>query len=165
VLFVVASASIFGWLLTVTHVTDAVAEWVLGFTHNPNVFPAARQSAAAVRRLLPRADRSHHAAGADPDPICLKLGIDTVHFGLVMVLNLMIGPAASADGHGAVRALARRQAFVRAHHGAILPWLVPLFATLILCTYVPAVVLWLPRQVLLEPHLPRCPRTDFLPTT
>jgi len=38
VLFIVAAASIFGWLLTVTHVTDAVAEWVLGFTHNPNVF-------------------------------------------------------------------------------------------------------------------------------
>jgi TRAP-type C4-dicarboxylate transport system permease large subunit len=29
---------------------------------------------------------------------------------------------------------------------AILPWLVPLIATLLLCTYVPQIVLWLPRQ-------------------
>ncbi|HVQ62029.1 MAG TPA: TRAP transporter large permease, partial [Burkholderiales bacterium] len=33
VLFIVAAASIFGWLLTVTRVTDAVAAWVLAFTH------------------------------------------------------------------------------------------------------------------------------------
>jgi TRAP-type C4-dicarboxylate transport system permease large subunit len=29
---------------------------------------------------------------------------------------------------------------------AILPWLVPLLATLLLCTYVPEIVLWLPRR-------------------
>jgi TRAP-type C4-dicarboxylate transport system permease large subunit len=29
---------------------------------------------------------------------------------------------------------------------AILPWLVPLLGTLFLCTYVPAIVLWLPRK-------------------
>jgi TRAP-type C4-dicarboxylate transport system permease large subunit len=29
---------------------------------------------------------------------------------------------------------------------AILPWLVPLFASLIVCTYVPDIVLWLPRH-------------------
>src|SRR5260370_35780705 len=35
VLLIVAAASIFGWLLTVTRVTDAVAAWVLAFTHTP----------------------------------------------------------------------------------------------------------------------------------
>ena len=38
VLFIVAAASIFGWLLTVTRVTDEVAAWVLSFTSNPHVF-------------------------------------------------------------------------------------------------------------------------------
>src|SRR5204863_177676 len=38
VLLIVAAASIFGWLLTVTRVTDAVAAWVLAFTHTPWVF-------------------------------------------------------------------------------------------------------------------------------
>src|SRR5436189_4278386 len=37
-LLIVAAASIFGWLLTVTRVTDAVAAWVLSFTHTPWVF-------------------------------------------------------------------------------------------------------------------------------
>src|SRR5437899_8717152 len=38
VLLIVAAASIFGWLLTVTRVTDAVAAWVLAFTQTPWVF-------------------------------------------------------------------------------------------------------------------------------
>src|SRR5258708_31614997 len=38
VLLIVAPASLFGWLLTVTRVTDAVAAWVLSFTHTPCVF-------------------------------------------------------------------------------------------------------------------------------
>ena len=61
VLFIVAAASIFGWLLTATRVTDLVAAWVLGFTHSAVGVPAARQPPAALRRLLPRAH------GRDPD--------------------------------------------------------------------------------------------------
>src|SRR5258705_13517429 len=38
VLLIVAAASIFGWLLTVTRVTDAVAALVLSYTHDPWVF-------------------------------------------------------------------------------------------------------------------------------
>jgi TRAP-type C4-dicarboxylate transport system permease large subunit len=38
VLFIVAAASIFGWMLTATGVTSAIAQWVLGFTKEPWVF-------------------------------------------------------------------------------------------------------------------------------
>jgi TRAP-type C4-dicarboxylate transport system permease large subunit len=38
VLFIVAAASIFGWLLTATKITDAVTIWVLSFTHSQWVF-------------------------------------------------------------------------------------------------------------------------------
>src|SRR5881394_988267 len=38
VLFIVAAASIFGWMLTATGVTAAISSWVLGFTHEPWVF-------------------------------------------------------------------------------------------------------------------------------
>jgi len=146
VLFIVAAASIFGWLLTVTHVTDAVAEWVLGFTHNPNVFLLLAnilllfvgcflEPTAAITLLVPILV-----------PICIKLGIDTVHFGLVMVLNLMIGLLHPPMGTVLfVLSRVAKLSFERTTV-AILPWLVPLFATLLLCTYVPEIVLWLPRK-------------------
>ncbi len=91
VLFIVAAASIFGWMLTATGVTAAIAEWVLALHQGALGVPAAGQPADAVRRLLPRADRGDHDPGADPGADRRKLGIDLVHFGLVMVLNLMIG--------------------------------------------------------------------------
>ena len=146
VLFIVAAASIFGWLLTVAHVTDAVAAWVLAFTHEPWVFLLLAnilmlivgcflEPTAAITLLVPILA-----------PICLKLGIDMVHFGLVMVLNLMIGLLHPPMGTVLfVLSRVAKLSFERTTI-AILPWLVPLFATLILCTYVPQVVLWLPRQ-------------------
>ena len=146
VLFIVAAASIFGWLLTVTHVTDAVAAWVLGFTHNPNVFLLLAnvlllfvgcflEPTAAITLLVPILV-----------PICLKLGIDPVHFGLVMVLNLMIGLLHPPMGTVLfVLSRVAKLSFERTTV-AILPWLVPLLATLLLCTYVPEIVLWLPKR-------------------
>jgi TRAP-type C4-dicarboxylate transport system permease large subunit len=146
VLFIVASASIFGWLLTVTHVTDAVAEWVLAFTTNPNVFLLLAnilmlfvgcflEPTAAITLLVPILI-----------PICLKLGIDPVHFGLVMVLNLMIGLLHPPMGTVLfVLSRVAKLSFERTTI-AILPWLVPLLATLALCTYVPEIVLWLPKR-------------------
>ena len=146
VLFIVAAASIFGWLLTVTRVTDAVAEWVLAFTSNPNMFLLLAnllllfvgcflEPTAAITLLVPILM-----------PICLKLGIDPVHFGLIMVLNLMIGLLHPPMGTVLfVLSRVAKLSFERTTI-AILPWLVPLLGTLFLCTYVPEIVLWLPRK-------------------
>ncbi len=129
-----------------THVTDAVAGWVLGFTHNPNVFLLLAnvlllfvgcflEPTAAITLLVPILV-----------PICVKLGIDPVHFGLVMVLNLMIGLL--HPPMGTVLFVLSRVAKLSIERTtvAILPWLVPLLATLVLCTYVPEIVLWLPKR-------------------
>jgi tripartite ATP-independent transporter DctM subunit len=146
VLFIVAAASIFGWLLTVTRVTEDIATWILAFTSNPAVFLLLAnilmlfvgcflEPTAAILLLVPIMI-----------PICQQLGIDLVHFGLVMVLNLMIGLL--HPPMGTVLFVLSRVAKLSVERTtiAILPWLVPLLATLLLCTYVPEVVLWLPRQ-------------------
>jgi tripartite ATP-independent transporter DctM subunit len=145
VLFIVAAASIFGWLLTVTRVTEDIAVWVLAYTQNPAMFLLLAnllllfvgcflEPVAAITLLVPILI-----------PICQKLGIDLVHFGLVMVLNLMIGLL--HPSMGTVLFVLSRVARLSVERTtmAILPWLVPLLATLLLCTYVPQIVLWLPR--------------------
>ena len=145
VLFIVAAASIFGWLLTVTRITDAVAEWVLAFSTNPNVFLLLAnilllfvgcflEPTAAITLLVPILI-----------PICIKLGIDPVHFGLVMVLNLMIGLL--HPPMGTVLFVLSRIAKLSVERTtiAILPWLVPLLASLAIITYFPKLVLWLPK--------------------
>ena len=146
VLLIVAAASIFGWLLTVTRVTDAVAAAVLSFTHTPWVFLLLAnvlmlflgcflEPVAAITLLVPILV-----------PICQKLGIDLVHFGLVMVLNLMIGLLHPPLGTVLFVLSRTARLSVERTTMAILPWLVPLFAALIVCTYVPGIVLWLPKH-------------------
>ena len=144
VLFIVAAASIFGWMLTATKVTDAVALWVLGFTHSPWVFlllvnllmlfvGCFLEPTAAITILVPVLM-----------PVVLQLGIDPVHFGLVMVLNLMIGLLHPPMGM-VLFVLARvANLSVEKTTMAILPWLIPLLLSLILITYIPIISLWLP---------------------
>ena len=145
VLFIVAAASIFGWLLTATGVTAAIGQWVLGVTDQPWQFLLLAnllmlfvgcflEPTAAITILVPILI-----------PICQQLGIDLVHFGLIMVLNLMIGLLHPPMGM-VLFVLARvAKLSVERTTMAILPWLVPLLGSLLLITYVPSVALWLPR--------------------
>jgi TRAP-type C4-dicarboxylate transport system permease large subunit len=77
-------------------------------------------------------------------PLMLKIGVDPVHFGLIMVLNLMIGLLTPPVGM-VLYILARvaNISFERATK-ACLPFLVPLLVTLGIVTYWPSFVMFLP---------------------
>jgi TRAP-type C4-dicarboxylate transport system permease large subunit len=147
VMFIVAAASIFGWLLTATRVTDAVAVWVLSFTHEAWLFLLLAnllmlfvgcflEPTAAILILVPVLM-----------PVVQQLGIDPVHFGLVMVLNLMIGLLHPPMGM-VLFVLARvANLSIEKTTMAIIPWLVPLLLSLVLITYVPQISMWLPRTL------------------
>ena len=142
VLFIVAAASIFGWMLTATGVTAAISQWVLGFTKEAWVFLLL----ANLLMLFVGCFLETTAAITILVPICQHLGIDLVHFGLVMVLNLMIGLLHPPMGM-VLFVLARLSKLsVERTTMAILPWLVPLMGSLVVITYVPSLVLWLPKQ-------------------
>ena len=78
-------------------------------------------------------------------PVILKVGIDPVHFGVVMTLNLMIGLL--HPPLGMVLFVLSRIANLSLERTtmAILPWLVPLLMSLIAITLIPELTLWLPR--------------------
>ena len=146
VLFIVAAASIFGWMLTATGVTADISQWVLNFTKESWVFLLLAnllmlfvgcflEPTAAITLLVPILV-----------PIAVQLGIDPVHFGLVMVLNLMIGLLHPPMGM-VLFVLARvAKLSVERTTIAILPWLFPLLLSLGIITYFPKLVLWLPKM-------------------
>jgi TRAP-type C4-dicarboxylate transport system permease large subunit len=148
VMFIVAAASIFGWMLAATGVTSDIAKWVLSVTKEPWVFLLMAnllmlfvgcflEPTAAITILVPILV-----------PIAQQLGIDLVHFGLIMVLNLMIGLLHPPMGM-VLFVLARvAKLSVERTTVAILPWLVPLLVALVVLTYVPAISLWLPRMAM-----------------
>jgi TRAP-type C4-dicarboxylate transport system permease large subunit len=147
VLFIVTAASIFAWLLTTSQAAQVLADAILGFTQNKWVFlllvnllilivGCFIDTIAAITILVPILL-----------PIVLKLGIDPIHFGLIMTLNLMIGLLHPPLGM-VLFVLARvAKLSVERTTMAILPWLVPLFVALFAITYIPEITLWLPRTL------------------
>jgi TRAP-type C4-dicarboxylate transport system permease large subunit len=77
-------------------------------------------------------------------PIMETIGVDPVHFGLIMVLNLCIGLLTPPVGI-VLFILARvgNISFEDAAKG-VWPFMIPLVGVLMLCTYVPEIVMWLP---------------------
>jgi TRAP-type C4-dicarboxylate transport system permease large subunit len=147
VLFIVTAASIFAWLLTVSQAAQLLSDAILGFTQNKWVFLVLvnllvlfvgcfLDTIAAITILVPILL-----------PIVLKLGIDPIHFGLILTLNLMIGLL--HPPLGMVLFVLSRVAGLSVERTtmAILPWLVPLFLALIAVTFVPALTMWLPQTM------------------
>ena len=147
VLFIVTAASIFAWLLTVTQAAQILSDAILGITQNKWVFLLLANilmlfvgcfidTIAAITILVPILL-----------PIVLKLGIDPIHFGLIMTLNLMIGLLHPPLGM-VLFVLARvAKLSVERTTMAILPWLVPLLLALVAITYIPELTLWLPQHM------------------
>lgn len=147
VLFIVTAASIFAWLLTVSQTAQILSDLILGFTQNKWVFlilvnllllfiGCFLDTIAAITIVVPILL-----------PIALKLGVDPIHFGLIMTLNLMIGLLHPPLGMVLFVLSRVAKLSVEQTTMAILPWLVPLFLALFAITFIPELTLWLPRTM------------------
>lgn len=81
-------------------------------------------------------------------PLALELGIDPIHFGVVVVLNLMIGLITPPVG-GLLYIVSKIGSVPFNHVSrAIIPFALTLIAVLFLITYVPQLVLWIPNMIM-----------------
>ncbi len=81
-------------------------------------------------------------------PVIKQFGIDPVHFGIIMILNLGIGLLTPPVGPTMVVGCAIGRVSMEAVSRSILIFYVPMLIVLALVTYVPALTLWLPSMVL-----------------
>lgn len=145
ILLIVAVAALFGWVLSVEQVPQAMTKVMLSISTEPwvllllvNVLLLVvgmfLDSTTAILVIAPIIAKPLMAAGVDP-----------VHLGMVVIFNLMIGlltpPMGLALFLVADIAKVRMQDVLR----EMLPFYVPLVVTLLLITFVPAITLWLPR--------------------
>ncbi|HSK41644.1 MAG TPA: TRAP transporter large permease [Arenibaculum sp.] len=147
ILIIVAGASIFGWILTSARATEQLAGWVLGISTDPvvvlllvNVLLLAvgcfLETIAAITILVPVLL-----------PIMLQLDVDPVQFGILMVLNLMIGLLTPPVGM-VLYILSRVSGLPFEECArACAPFLIPLVGMLLLVTFWPDFSLWLPSQI------------------
>lgn len=144
VLIIVGAASLFGWVLTTTRVTEQVTALLLSITSDPllllliiNVLllivGCFMETIAAISILVPVLM-----------PAVLKVGIDPVQFGIIMVLNLMIGLLTPPVGMVLfVLSRVAKMSFDRTVM-AVMPFLFPLLAVLVLISIFPQITLYLP---------------------
>jgi len=81
-------------------------------------------------------------------PVIKQFGIDPVHFGIVMILNLGIGLLTPPVGPTMVVGCAIGKVSMEAVSRSILVFYIPMLIVLVLVTYVPALTLWLPSLLL-----------------
>jgi tripartite ATP-independent transporter DctM subunit len=77
-------------------------------------------------------------------PIVTQFGIDPVHFGIIMILNLGIGLLTPPVGPTLAVGCAIGKVSMEAVSRSILPFYLPMLFVLVLVTYIPALSLWLP---------------------
>src|SRR5438552_4203193 len=147
VLLIVAAASLFGWVLTTTRVTAYATDALLSVTDKRYVILLLSNVVLLVVGCFLEPIASISILVPVLMPVILKVGIDPVHFGEVMTLNLMIGLL--HPPLGMVLFVLSRIAKLSLERTtmAILPWLIPLMMSLIVITLIPELTLWLPRVV------------------
>jgi C4-dicarboxylate transporter DctM subunit len=80
-------------------------------------------------------------------PVAMKLGIDPVHFGIIMVVNMEVGMCHPPVGLNLYVATGIAKMGITELTVAVLPWLMTMIAFLMLITYVPIISIWLPRLI------------------
>ena len=144
IMIIVASASLFGWILSTEQIPVRFAEFILGFTSNKYmvllilnifllIFGCFMEILAIMLMTIPVLL-----------PLILKLGIDPVHFGVVMVLNLMIGLL--SPPFGLCLYIAQDIAGIPYSKAvkAIIPYIALVVLILFIATYFPQFVMFLP---------------------
>lgn len=147
-MLLVGMANLFGWILTSEQIPQLLADTILGFSDNPIVVililnlillfvGAFMETIAALIILFPA------LLG-----VATGVGMDPVHFGVMAVLNLMIGLTTPPVGVCLFVVFSIGKMPMLQVARAIIPFLICNLAVLMLVSFVPAISLWLPNLLI-----------------
>lgn len=147
IMMIVGAASVFAWILTANQVAAQFAEFVLSFTESKTVVLLLIMAVVLVVGLFMETIAAISILVPVLMPVAAQFGIDPVHLGIIVILNLMLGLLTPPVGMVLfVLARVSKVPFEQCVR-ATLPFLVPLLGVLLLLTFVPSLVLWLPETL------------------
>ncbi|MFA5852854.1 MAG: TRAP transporter large permease [Spirochaetales bacterium] len=144
VLFIVAAAAIFAWTLTVEQLPQRVSAALLGISHSPAMLLLLTNVILLIAGMFLETTAAIMIFTPILLPTLLAAGVNPVHFGLVMVFNLMIGMLTPPVGMSIYMLSPIAGLPVNKLFKAVMPYMIPLGIALIILTYVPEISLWLP---------------------
>jgi C4-dicarboxylate transporter DctM subunit len=144
VLVIVGASVAFGRILTIERIPSMITEFILNITENKIlillcinfillVIGTFLETLAAIVILTPILL-----------PVAISIGMDPVHFGIVMVVNLAIGFVTPPLGANLFMASQVGNIKFEDLSRAVLGWIVTMIAALMLITFIPEISLWLP---------------------
>jgi len=146
-LYIITNAVLFSFLMTHENIPQEMADWmigtgvgVIGFLLIANILLLLAgnfmEPSSIVLILAPILF-----------PIAVKLGIDPIHFGILMVVNMEVGMCHPPVGLNLYVASGITKMGITELTVAVWPWLLSMLCFLAVVTYWPGLSLWLPRQL------------------
>lgn len=144
IMLIVAAAGLFGWVIAREQGPQAVTVAMLQFTDNPIVFLLLINVALLITGMILEPVAGLLITVPVLLPAAIEFGIDPLHLGIVMILNLVLGLLTPPVGLVLYVLSSVTGASVQTVTRGTVPFLIPLLITLLLITFIPAFSLWLP---------------------
>ena len=145
-LYIITNAVLFSFIMTNENIPQALADWMLANGWDDHL-PAGGEHHPAAGRQLHGAVVDRADFRADPVPGGVKLGIDPVHFGIMMVVNMEVGMCHPPVGLNLYVASGITKMGITELTVAVWPWLLSMLVFLVSSPTWPAMSIWLPKTL------------------
>ena len=146
-LYIITNAVLFSFLMTSENIPQAMAEWITGQGLGVIGFLAVVNVLLLLAGNVMEASSIVLIMAPILFPVAMKLGIDPVHFGILIVVNMEVGMCHPPVGLNLYVASGITKMGISELTVAVLPWLFTMLGFLMLITYVPQISLWLPNLI------------------
>ncbi|CAG7635729.1 C4-dicarboxylate TRAP transporter large permease protein DctM [Paenibacillus solanacearum] len=139
IMFIISSAGLFGWIITRENVPQMVAQFFMGISDNPVVFLLLVNLFLLIVGMFMETNASIIILAPLLLPVAINLGIDPVHFGIIMIVNLALGMCTPPLGVNLFISAQLAKIRLDQISKGMLPYYVVLLVTLLLITFVPSI--------------------------
>lgn len=143
IMFIIANAGLFAFLITRAGVPDAIGRWLESVLQSPAMFLLGVNAALFIIGMFIETSAAIIVLAPILAPVAMHFGIDPVHFGLVMVVNLALGMITPPFGVNLFAACTVARISLDRIIGQLIPFVLVVLACLMVITYVPALSLTL----------------------
>ena len=147
-LFIIGTSTLFTYVMAMEGISRQFSGFILGISDNPAVVLLVINVLLLVLGMIMEPGAILTLMLPVLLPIAQGLNLDLVHFGVMVVLNLMIGQVTPPFGVCLFVISDVNKIKLEKLYKSILPFLIPLILTLLIVTYFPPVVTWLPNVLL-----------------
>ena len=150
-LFIIGTSTLFTYVMAMEGISGQMADAILGVSSNPNVILLVINILLLVLGMVMEPGAILTLMLPVLLPIAKGLNLDLVQFGVMIVLNLMIGQVTPPFGVCLFVISDVNKIKLEKLYKAVLPFLIPLILTLLFVTYIPGIVTFLPNLLLATP--------------